>query len=185
MITIMLPDAFIERFSHHAGRAMPAAAGTFLFHRNDPVRSVFLVTAGKVVLQRPRIDGGMLVLQHATAGHVVAESSIFSDIYHCDARVTQNATCHVLRKMDFLHLLSADAEFATLWMTWLAGQIQTARLRAEILAQKTVAARLNGWLDWHDGSLPPRGEWKRLAAEIAVTPEALYRELARRGLNRS
>ena len=42
-----------------------------------------------------------------------------------------------------------------------------------------VSARLDAWLAWH-GELPPRGDWKQLADQIGVSPEALYREMARR-----
>jgi hypothetical protein len=44
---------------------------------------------------------------------------------------------------------------------------------------KTVAARLDAWIEWN-GELPPKGEWISLAAELAVSPEALYREIGRR-----
>jgi hypothetical protein len=43
-----------------------------------------------------------------------------------------------------------------------------------------VHDRLEGWLDWNGGKLPSRGKWKKLASEIGVTPEALYRELAKK-----
>lgn len=43
---------------------------------------------------------------------------------------------------------------------------------------RTVWERLDGWLALH-GELPPRGGWIEIAREIGVTPEALYRELAR------
>jgi hypothetical protein len=48
------------------------------------------------------------------------------------------------------------------------------------LSLKTVAERLEGWLIWRGGGLPPKGAWKDIAAEIGVSPEALYRELAKR-----
>ena len=58
--------------------------------------------------------------------------------------------------------------------------IQAARQRAEILALPRLADRLDAWLALGDGVLPPRGRRRELAAELGVTPEALYRELARR-----
>jgi hypothetical protein len=39
---------------------------------------------------------------------------------------------------------------------------------------------LDGWLNWHGGELPPKGEWKALAEQLSISPEALYREIARR-----
>lgn len=32
----------------------------------------------------------------------------------------------------------------------------------------------------HDSGLPAKGEWKSVAQQIGVSPEALYREIARR-----
>ncbi len=52
-------------------------------------------------------------------------------------------------------------------------------MRSEIVALKTVAQRLDAWLTWHD-AIPPKGECRALAFEIAVSPEALYRELGKR-----
>ncbi|WP_291828294.1 hypothetical protein [Bosea sp. (in: a-proteobacteria)] len=62
----------------------------------------------------------------------------------------------------------------------LAREVQTARLRAELLALRTVAERLDAWLDLDGGGIPPRGERLRLAAEFGVSPGALYREINRR-----
>ena len=52
-------------------------------------------------------------------------------------------------------------------------------MRAEILSLRTVAQRLSAWLELN-GELPAKGEWLILAAEIGTSPEALYREIARR-----
>jgi CRP-like cAMP-binding protein len=90
------------------------------------------------------------------------------------------ATLLDVPKAKMAEALRSDAGFAARWAAYLAEQVQAARLRAELLSRKTVAARLDGWLGWHGGVLPPKGEWKSLAAEIGVSPEALYRELGRR-----
>jgi CRP/FNR family transcriptional regulator, dissimilatory nitrate respiration regulator len=49
-----------------------------------------------------------------------------------------------------------------------------------MLALRTVAARLDAWCAANDGMAPARGAWRVVAAEIGVSPETLYRELARR-----
>jgi CRP-like cAMP-binding protein len=76
-------------------------------------------------------------------------------------------------------LLSVE-RLADAWNHYLAREVQATRLRAEILSLRKVAARLDAWLSLHAGKLPEKGEWKILATQIGVTPEALYRELARR-----
>ncbi len=71
---------------------------------------------------------------------------------------------HLSRNPDALWSLARD----------LAHQVQRARLRAEMLAMKRLADRLDAWLVMHEGKLPPKGEWLPLAGELGITPEALY-----------
>ena len=53
-------------------------------------------------------------------------------------------------------------------------------LRADAkLSLRTVAERLDAWIA-ASGRYPAKGEWKTVAAEIGNSPEALYRELAKR-----
>lgn len=59
-------------------------------------------------------------------------------------------------------------------------ELQNARLHAEILSLKTVAQRLDAWMTWKDGVFPRKGEWKTIASQLGVSPEALYREIAKR-----
>ena len=61
----------------------------------------------------------------------------------------------------------------------LSHEVRNARRHAEILSLRTVTARLDAWLA-ENGDLPARGGWKGLAEEISASPEALYREIARR-----
>lgn len=75
--------------------------------------------------------------------------------------------------------IAADTELAIAWARHLAHEVQQARLQSEILSLKTVAARLDAWVSWH-GRLPTRGHWSAVAHEVGVSPEALYREIARR-----
>ena len=79
----------------------------------------------------------------------------------------------------FCKRLAESSAFAQAWVRHLAHEVQQARMHAEIVSLKTVAARLNAWIAWN-GDLPRKGEWAALAVQIGVSPEALYRELARR-----
>jgi hypothetical protein len=47
-----------------------------------------------------------------------------------------------------------------------------------------VAARLDAWIASNDGNVLGKREWKIVASQIGVSPEALYRELAKRRSNR-
>ena len=60
-------------------------AGALLFRRGDKVSVLHLVLDGEAHLVRHRTDGGMLVLQRAAPKTVLAEASVFSERYYCDA----------------------------------------------------------------------------------------------------
>ncbi|WP_233489021.1 hypothetical protein, partial [Rhodovulum sp. 12E13] len=93
---------------------------------------------------------------------------------HAPTRFADTAPREVFRTR-----LKSDAGLAERWAQNLARTVQAARLRAEIRSLPRVADRLDAWLA--DGqSLPERGRWQEVAAELGITREALYRDLARR-----
>ena len=150
-----------------------------LFRRGDKVANLFVAVSGRVDLVRHSADGIPIVLQRAGAGEIVAEASLFADAYHCDARCDEGASVAVVPRARFRARLRNDLDFADLWARHLGREIHTLRFRCEVLSLRTVAARLSAWIDWY-GAMPPKGEWKNLAHQIGVSPEALYREVARR-----
>jgi CRP-like cAMP-binding protein len=182
MITIM--STIVSALTRMPGRELRFAPGQSLFLRGDRVRLLHLVRRGTVHLIRHQEDGSALVLQRAREGSVLAEASLWATVHHCDARseseaVTWSVACDVARSR-----VAGDPVLAAAWAEHLAIEVQRARLRAEILSLKTVAARLSAWHSWN-GSLPPKGQWALLGLEIGVSPESLYRELARRRGKRS
>ena len=160
-------------------RPMTFSEGAAIFRVGDPVRLVHLVSSGTIHLLRHHANGEPLLLQRARSGSILAEASVFSDRYHCDAvAITATETFAVAQKA-LRERIGADGAFAEAWVRHLGGEVQSARLQAEIMSIKTVAGRLDAWIAWRN-CLPPKGEWGALAAEIGVSPEALYREMARR-----
>jgi CRP-like cAMP-binding protein len=156
------------------------AVGEYLFHQGDDVRLVHQVQDGAVHLVRHQASGAAIVLQRACAGAIIAEASLFSDNYHCDAvAVTATRTLAIDRR-EIRSGLANDLRLVEALATHLAREVQATRLRAEIFSLKTVAERLDAWIASQEEDLPPKGEWKTVAAQIGTSPEALYRELARR-----
>ena len=157
-------------------RKLPFAFGAWVLH---------LVVAGQAHLVRHRADGRTLVLQRARPNTVLAEASVFSERYHCDCMaVMPTRTLAVARAAVRTHL-TQDSGFAEAFASHLAHELQATRLRAEVLSLRTVRERLDAWLAWHGDELPSRGNWITVANEIGTSPEALYRELARRRRSRS
>lgn len=176
MIPIMSPD-LAPLFASGALRRL--GAGEPLFHAADPVHLMFLVTEGQVSLVRQTAAGSPLILQQARAGQVLAEASAYSSRYHCGAQASGEAALLSLPTRQFRERLASRPALAEAWTAHLAHAVQEARLRAEIRTLRTTAERLDAWLG-EGRALPAKGRWQDLAAELGVTREALYRELARR-----
>jgi CRP-like cAMP-binding protein len=161
------------------GRERAFAAGEPVFHLGDAVQFVHAVRRGVVHLVRVHEDGTSLILQRAGPGSILAEASVYSAVYYCDARAETSAVTLAVARNVLRRRLVQNPDYAEAWGRRLAHEVQRARLQAEILSLKTVAARLSSWVAWN-GSLPCKGQWSNLAQEIGVSPEALYREIARR-----
>ena len=179
MIAVRFMSLF-ERLKPLHPTAREFASGAHLFRRGDEVSVLHLVVAGEAHLVRHRVDGRTLVLQRARPNMVLAEASVFSERYHCDCVAVMPTRTFAVASSAVRTLLTVDPGFAEAWSLQLAHELQATRLRAEILSLRTVAERVDAWLAWNGGSLPPRGTWKTVASEIGTSPEALYRELARR-----
>lgn len=99
------------------------------------------------------------------------------------ALITEGRVRLLRRTMDGTDVILQTAVpgdvLAEAWAAHLARSVQAARLRAEIRTLRKVSERVDAWLG-EGRALPDKGHWQDLAAELGVTREALYRELARR-----
>jgi CRP-like cAMP-binding protein len=154
------------------------AAGSYLFQAGDAVGALYLVREGSVQLLRHTLHGAPVCLQHAVPGDVLAEASLYSSYYHCAAQAASEALLTAVPIATMRATLAGNSGLAELWAKHLTKEVQAARLRSEIRSLRTVAERLDAWLGENDWKLAPKGNWQNVAAEIGVTPEALYRELA-------
>lgn len=152
--------------------------GRYLFHQSDFVQSMFQIVEGEVQLIRRHRQGQKLILQRGRQGNILAEASLFAITYHCDAVAAVESRLRCFSHKDILNRFESDHTFAKQWANHLASEVRSARFKAEILSQRTVAQRLDMWL-LQNGELPDKGNWKQLAAEIGTSPEALYREIAK------
>jgi CRP-like cAMP-binding protein len=174
-----MPDALISLLLQLPGRHVRYTASETVFRVGDQVKSLHVVCEGRIHLVRHQADGSALIIQRAEAGAVLAEASLHSHFYHCDAIAEADGLLWVIRRKDLRSGLQQDQGLSEAWSRYLAHEVQRARLHAEILSLKTVAARIDSWIDWH-GTLPQKGRWVTIAQQIGVSPEAFYRELAKR-----
>lgn len=156
------------------------AKGKTLFRVEDPVRHLYLVQSGQLGLRRISLSGTEMLLQIAGPNVILAESSVYAAHYHCDGIALQNSECRVLPCETFRDRLAADPALLAHWAQFLAKTVQTTRTKAEIRGLKTVAERLDMWLALGAQTMPPKGQWQTIAAEMGVSREAPYREVARR-----
>lgn len=176
---IML-DEFWQLADHLPWKSRTLDAGETLFHRGDRVRRFYRIERGEVRLIRYQSSGGAVVLQTALSGTALAEASLFARTYHCDSVASAASGTISVSVASFRQFLAGNATANEQWMSHLGRSAQEARFRAEMLSMKKVDERLDAWLDWKQARLPERGAWRALADEIGVTPEALYRTLAKR-----
>jgi CRP-like cAMP-binding protein len=173
-------ENFVEKLVGRADKPRELDTGTTLFYKDDPIRQIFIIEEGLVELIRHQRDGTSIVLQRASRQSVLAEASLYAEFYHCDAVIRLPSRVCAFPKADFLMLLQKDEDLSNAWAAQLARKVQSARSQIDILSRKTVSDRLDGWFAWRGNKLPPKGQWKNIAIEIGVSPEALYRELAKR-----
>ena len=168
------------RFSlgDHGAVRRSFAAGEVLFRQGDPVSSMFEVATGRVRLTRHGPDGRPAVLGRAGPGDLVAEASLFADVYGCDAVAEEHGAVLVTDRAALRRRLAGDPAALLALLERTAREVHALRARLELMSLPRVAGRLDAWLALTGG--PEERTWKDVATEIGVSPEALYRELARR-----
>jgi CRP-like cAMP-binding protein len=158
------------------------AAGEALFRAGDRAEHLYEIVRGKVRLVRVDRSGREAVLHVAGPGDTIAEASLFSPTYHCDAIATTDARVRSYAKSALLAHFRRDPEAALAFAATLARQVM--RLRTAIEQRNIHSARdrvrhyltVNAGADGRTVDLP--GTLKDLAAELGLTHEALYRTLA-------
>lgn len=174
MIKVML-DHWASLFENAATTRL--AKGSSVFHRNDEVQSMHFIQSGTVTLTRFLRDGTQLTLHEASTGHLLAEASLFSENYHCDAVATGEVSLAVLPRRTVIDTLELNATSLPA-LERAFKQVQDLRARVEVLRLRRTSERLDAYLELKGA--PEAGPWVDVAQWIGVTPPALYRELARR-----
>lgn len=140
---------------------------------------MFIVEDGCVELVRHTRSGARLVLSRVRPGYVLAEASAYAEVYHCDGVSQARSRVKRVSTTEFQQKLAANPALQYVWAKALAHELQATRMNAEVRTLRTVAEKVDVWLE-SNKSLPPKGERQVLAQILGVTREALYRELAKR-----
>lgn len=164
-------------------RERDLAAGQSLFRAGQRTVGPYLVLSGRVRLARVDRSGRETVLFTADCGDMIAEASLFSSVYHCDAIASTAAKVRLYPKDAVLAAFKKNPDAAKAFMTRLAHQVMDLRTRMELRNIKSARDRVRHYLALHVGAdgatVAVNGTLKELAAELGLTHEALYRTLAR------
>jgi len=155
--------------------------GESLFRLGEKTLGLCEVIAGRVRLARVDRSGREIVLHVAGPGETLAEASLFSPQYHCDAIANTDAIVRIYPKREVLTVFE-DPKAARAFTETLAQQVMNLRTRIEQRNIRSARERVRHFLILNVGSdrrtFTLRGTLKDLAAEIGLTHEALYRTLA-------
>lgn len=192
MIAIMSAQEFFDRLEQAclpAGvRSVILEQGHSLFRQGDTPPGLPFLTDGRIDLVRHTETGRSVRIHVAHAGETFAEASIFSETCHCDATAEEPSRLRLLSKRSVLEAFETQPGLGQVYSLHLAQSLTTARrlleLRAIAPLTERVLARLNDLAD-ATGALPRDTSLISIAADLDVTPPALYRSIAaleKRGL---
>lgn len=157
-------------------------AGEALFRLGDKAAGLCEIVSGRVRLVRVDRGGQEAVLHVAGPGETIAEASLFSPTYHCDAIASTPALIRLYPKKAMLDAFARDPQAVQAFAAMLARQVMKLRARLEQRNIRSARERLLHHLALNAGAdgrtVVLRGTLKELAAELALTHEALYRTLA-------
>jgi CRP-like cAMP-binding protein len=157
-------------------------SGETLFRLGDKTAGLCEVVAGRVRLSRVDRSGREVILYIAGPGETIAEASLFSPNYHCNAIASTGALVRIYAKPAVLAAFEQDPKCAQSFSAVLARQVMNLRTRLEQRNIRSARERVRHFLKVNAGadrrSVELRGTLKDLAAELGLTHEALYRTLA-------
>ena len=157
-------------------------SGEALFRLGDKTAGFFEVVAGRVRMARVDRAGHEIILYVAGPGETLAEASLFSPAYHCDAIASSDALVRIYPKPAVLAAFEKDRKAAQAFTATLAHQVMNLRTRIEQRNIRSARERVRHFLALNAGAdgrtIDLGGTLKDLAAELGLTHEALYRTLA-------
>jgi len=160
--------------------------GEFLFRQGETARYIFGILSGQIHLFRDLPDGHSITLHTARENETFAEAALFSNQYHCYARVTQDSKVICIDSKAFRALLEQDNALCLDYMAVLAGQIRDLRSHLSLRDIRSAEERLLTWLKNQvaikGGAKEPNlilidRTWTSIADELGLSREVVYRSL--------
>ncbi|MHB8066952.1 MAG: Crp/Fnr family transcriptional regulator [Desulfobaccales bacterium] len=154
--------------------------GTQLFAPGDPTRGFYVVRAGTIRIYSMSAQGKEITQGIAGPLSGFALASPFAETYQCFAEALKDSRLYLIKKKEFLDLVTGDPDFAVAWMRLLSMMVMHLHRRLVDLTLKNPKARIAGYLlllaelqNSQSLALPvPR---KELATLLGMTHETFYR----------
>jgi CRP-like cAMP-binding protein len=148
--------------------------GEALFRAGQRTAGLYEIVSGRVRLVRFDRSGREVVLHRAQAGETVAEASLFSPSYHCDAIATTAARVRLYPRAAILEEFARNPQAARPFMAHLGRQVMALRTTIERQGIRSARERVRHYLAVNAGAdrrtavLP--GTLKELAADLGLAP---------------
>lgn len=122
------------------------APGEFLFRKDDSAIYLYTVLEGCVRLVRYTLEGNAVVMHTARPGDGLAEASLFSPVYHCDAEAILPSTLACYDKKRILNILRGSPEKSLACIALFSRQVISLRALLEVRAIRSARDRVLHYL---------------------------------------
>jgi CRP/FNR family transcriptional regulator, dissimilatory nitrate respiration regulator len=158
--------------------------GTVVFNEGDACRGMYIVHSGAVKIFKTGPDGREHVLHVVMQGDCFGEAAMFLGTgYPADAQAVKDSVLILVRKEQFLALLSREPDLCFQLMGAMAMWSRRLVAKVEILTLKDASARLAGYLLKLRSDTAPDVQLavpkNVLASQLGISNETLSRLLAR------
>lgn len=153
------------------------ATGETLFRGGEVATALFHVDEGRVRLARDQA-----CLHVAETGTLIGEAALFTECYPCDATAIAPTQLSAYSKTAVLLHLKSHPALALAFAACLARGLDAARARLELARIRSAPERVLAFLAQAGAAAGPvtlDRPLTKVAGEIGLTHEALYRSLAK------
>ena len=126
-------------------------SGEALFRLGNKATGLYEVISGCVRLARVDRSGHEIVLHIAGPGETLADASLFSPSYYCDAIASTDATVRIYPKAALLAAFYEDRQAAQAFTATLARQVMNLRTRIEQRNIRSAHERVRHFLKLNVG----------------------------------
>lgn len=158
------------------------AKNQILFQQGEVAEAIFWVESGRVKLVQ-FTEQQMITYYSASTGESFAEGALYFDTYACTAIAEQPSRVMAIPKQAFLDALHQSPALSEKYLAHLTHRFSAVKQLLELRSMRSARDRLLRYLTYRlqpgESTVPLVGSLKALATDLGISPEVLYRTLAR------